>query len=95
MANLAESQPDREKSKNVVGVARAFDAEGKPSKAAEGWARGCGITVDRAERSEDRQRRMAAVSRPHGAKVPALVPVWPATSLAKTTDPETDALGRV
>ncbi|XPE54420.1 glycine--tRNA ligase subunit beta [Shigella flexneri] len=29
-------------------IAQAFDAEGKPTKAAEGWARGCGITVDQA-----------------------------------------------
>lgn len=28
----------------------AFDAEGKPTKAAEGWAKGCGITVEQAER---------------------------------------------
>ena len=31
-------------------MSAAFDAEGKPTKAAEGWARGCGITVDQAER---------------------------------------------
>ena len=31
-------------------VSAAFDAESKPTKAAEGWARGCGITVDQAER---------------------------------------------
>ncbi|AIN47060.1 glycine--tRNA ligase subunit beta [Candidatus Palibaumannia cicadellinicola] len=31
-------------------VAQAFDAEGKPTKAAIGWARYCGITVNQAER---------------------------------------------
>ena len=31
-------------------MSAAFDAEGKPTKAAEGWARGCGITVEQAER---------------------------------------------
>ena len=31
-------------------MSAAFDAEGKPTKAAEGWARGCGITVQQAER---------------------------------------------
>ena len=31
-------------------MAQAFDAEGKPTKAAEGWARGNGITVEQAER---------------------------------------------
>lgn len=46
VANLAEAQPDREIEKRGPAIAQAFDAEGKPSKAAEGWARGCGITVD-------------------------------------------------
>ena len=46
----AASQPDREVEKRGPAIAQAFDAEGKPSKAAEGWARGCGITVDQAER---------------------------------------------
>ena len=50
VANLAASQPDREVEKRGPAIAQAFDAEGKPSKAAEGWARGCGITVDQAER---------------------------------------------
>lgn len=31
-------------------IAQAFDDEGKPTKAAEGWARGCGITIDQADR---------------------------------------------
>ncbi|TOE82927.1 glycine--tRNA ligase subunit beta, partial [Vibrio parahaemolyticus] len=31
-------------------VSAAFDAEGNPTKAAQGWARGCGITVDQADR---------------------------------------------
>ncbi len=47
---LAATQPDRELEKRGPAIAQAFDAEGKPSKAAEGWARGCGITVDQAER---------------------------------------------
>ena len=46
VANLAAAQPDREVEKRGPAVSAAFDAEGKPSKAAEGWARGCGITVD-------------------------------------------------
>lgn len=50
VAALHESQPDREIEKRGPAIAQAFDAEGKPTKAAEGWARGCGITVDQAER---------------------------------------------
>ncbi|ENM5762633.1 glycine--tRNA ligase subunit beta [Vibrio mimicus] len=50
VANLAESQPDRVVEKRGPAVNVAFDADGKPTKAAEGWARGNGITVEQAER---------------------------------------------
>ena len=48
--NLVTQQPSKEIEKRGPAVSAAFDAEGKPTKAAEGWARGCGITVDQAER---------------------------------------------
>ena len=48
--NLATRQPSKEIEKRGPAVSAAFDAEGKPTKAAEGWARGCGITVEQAER---------------------------------------------
>ena len=48
--NLATQQLSKEIEKRGPAVSAAFDAEGKPTKAAEGWARGCGITVDQAER---------------------------------------------
>ncbi len=48
--NLATQQPSKEIEKRGPAVSSAFDAEGKPTKAAEGWARGCGITVEQAER---------------------------------------------
>ena len=41
--NLATQQPSKEIEKRGPAVSAAFDAE-------EGWARGCGITVDQAER---------------------------------------------
>ncbi|TNH06013.1 glycine--tRNA ligase subunit beta [Testudinibacter sp. TR-2022] len=47
---LATEQPSKQIEKRGPAVAAAFDAEGKPTKAAEGWARGCGITVEQAER---------------------------------------------
>ncbi|STY59879.1 Glycine--tRNA ligase beta subunit [Mannheimia haemolytica] len=43
-------QPSKEVEKRGPAVSAAFDAEGKPTKAAEGWAKGCGITVEQAER---------------------------------------------
>ncbi|KEZ23565.1 Glycine--tRNA ligase beta subunit [Glaesserella parasuis] len=47
---LATSQPSKEVEKRGPAVSAAFDAEGKPTKAAEGWAKGCGITVEQADR---------------------------------------------
>ncbi|MCW3173071.1 glycine--tRNA ligase subunit beta [Shewanella subflava] len=47
---LALSQADKVVEKRGPAVSSAFDAEGNPTKAAQGWARGNGITVDQAER---------------------------------------------
>ncbi|MCI5763668.1 MAG: glycine--tRNA ligase subunit beta, partial [Actinobacillus porcinus] len=47
---LATAQPSKEVEKRGPAVSAAFDADGKPTKAAEGWAKGCGITVEQAER---------------------------------------------
>ncbi len=47
---LAEHQADKIVEKRGPAVSAAFDAEGNATKAAQGWARGCGITVDQAER---------------------------------------------
>ena len=47
---LATAQPSKEVEKRGPAVSAAFDAEGKPTKAAEGWAKGCGISVEQAER---------------------------------------------
>ena len=42
---LADSQPDREVEKRGPALAAAFK-DGQPTKAAEGFARSCGVTVD-------------------------------------------------
>ncbi|AFU19804.1 glycine--tRNA ligase subunit beta [Actinobacillus suis] len=47
---LATAQPSKEIEKRGPAVSAAFDANGNPTKAAEGWARGCGISVEQAER---------------------------------------------
>lgn len=47
---LAEGQADKVVEKRGPAVAVAFDADGNPTKAAQGWARGNGITVDQADR---------------------------------------------
>ena len=48
--NLNDTQPDSQIVKRGPAVSAAFDANGNPTKAAEGWARGCGIDVSQAER---------------------------------------------
>ncbi|WP_377895487.1 glycine--tRNA ligase subunit beta [Alteromonas sp. R78001] len=47
---LAESQADKTVEKRGPAVSAAFDADGTPTKAAQGWARGNGISVEDAER---------------------------------------------
>ncbi|MFU8784626.1 glycine--tRNA ligase subunit beta [Aliidiomarina sp.] len=48
--NLETAQQDEVVEKRGPAVAAAFDAEGNPTKAAQGWARGMGIEVAQAER---------------------------------------------
>ncbi|WP_151172233.1 glycine--tRNA ligase subunit beta [Pseudoalteromonas ruthenica] len=47
---LDEKQQDKVVEKRGPAVKAAFDADGNPTKAALGWARGCGIEVSDAER---------------------------------------------
>ncbi len=47
---LADRQADKVVEKRGPAVAVAFDADGQPTKAAQGWARGNGITVEQADR---------------------------------------------
>ncbi|VEJ10044.1 glycyl-tRNA synthetase subunit beta [Actinobacillus delphinicola] len=46
---LATEQPSKTVEKRGPAVSAAFDADGNPTKAAQGWARGCGIEVSQAE----------------------------------------------
>ncbi|OOY39446.1 glycine--tRNA ligase subunit beta [Solemya velum gill symbiont] len=48
--DVATRQADREIEKRGPAVAAAFDADGNPTKAAEGFARSCGTSVDQLER---------------------------------------------
>ncbi|KLN65249.1 glycine--tRNA ligase subunit beta [Vibrio sp. VPAP30] len=47
---LAEGQADKVVEKRGPAVSVAFDADGSATKAAQGWARGNGITVEQADR---------------------------------------------
>lgn len=89
VVGLNDSQPDREVEKRGPAVSQAFDAEGKPSKAAEGWARGCGITVDQAERlATDKGEWLLYRANVKGQPVQALLSDLVAQSLAKLPIPK-------
>ncbi|VTO25287.1 glycyl-tRNA synthetase subunit beta [Klebsiella pneumoniae] len=94
VANLAAAQADREVEKRGPAIAQAFDAEGKPSKAAEGWARGCGITVDQAERlTTDKGEWLLYRAHVKGESTEALLAEHDCQLAGEATDPETDAAG--
>ncbi len=89
ITKLAATQPDREVEKRGPAIAAAFDAEGRPSKAAEGWARGCGITVDQSERlSTDKGEWLLYRARVKGESVQTLLPNIITSSLAKLPIPK-------
>ena len=52
VAALATEQQDKVVEKRGPATKAAFDADGNPTKAAMGWARGCGIEVSEAETLE-------------------------------------------
>ncbi|MBG6249327.1 MULTISPECIES: glycine--tRNA ligase subunit beta [Symbiopectobacterium] len=89
VAQLSAAQPDREVEKRGPAIAQAYDAEGKPTKAAEGWARGCGITVDQAERlTTDKGERLLYRALVKGGSAQGLLADMVANALAKLSIPK-------
>ena len=87
--NLVTQQPSKEIEKRGPAVSAAFDAEGKPTKAAEGWARGCGITVDQAERiSTDKGEWLVHRAKIEGQPTKNLLNYIVANALAKLPIPK-------
>ena len=52
VAEVPFNQPDRDVERRGPALDAAFDADGKPTRAAEGFARSCGVGVDQLERLE-------------------------------------------
>lgn len=87
--NLNDTQPDTEIVKRGPAVAQAFDADGKPTKAAEGWARGCGITVEQAQRiATDKGEWLSYTLKQKGKPVVELLSAMVETALAKLPIPK-------
>jgi len=50
--DLPEAQPDRKVERRGPNVEAAFDVDGNPTKAVQGFARSCGVEVDQLEQQE-------------------------------------------
>ncbi len=72
---LPETQAPRETAQRGPAAAAAFDAEGRPTKAAQGFARARGVTVEELEvREENGREHVFAVSRAEGRPTEELLP---------------------
>ncbi|MFQ3175188.1 MAG: glycyl-tRNA synthetase beta chain [Psychromonas sp.] len=84
ITNLSDSQADKIVEKRGPAVNVAFDAEGQATKAAQGWARSNGISVEQAERLiTDKGEWLLFKSEVKGLSVAQLIPEIAASALAK------------
>jgi glycyl-tRNA synthetase beta chain len=68
-------QPDRDMERRGPALQAAFDANGNPSKAAEGFARSCGTTVDKLDRLKtDKGEWLVYRERQKGEAAASLIP---------------------
>ena len=86
---LAEQQPEQVIEKLGPNVANAYGDDGKPTKAAEGFARGCGIEFDQLERTQtDKGERLVFRSRQPGRSTHDLLPQIVVEALDKLPIPK-------
>ncbi|MCX2830821.1 glycine--tRNA ligase subunit beta [Microbulbifer thermotolerans] len=89
VSELAEKQRDKQIQKLGPAVVAAFDKEGKPSKAAEGFARSNGVSVEQLSRIDtDKGERLAFVSEQKGADTATLLGDIVNQALAKLPIPK-------
>jgi len=82
--NVLISQPDLMEDRLGPAVSVAFDAQGHPTKAAEGFARSCGVTIGQLERrATDKGERLAYTLKLTGKTASELLPEIVSQSLAK------------
>jgi len=81
---LAAAQADKVVEKRGPAISAAFDTAGQPTKAAQGWAAGCGITVEQAERLEtDKGAWLLCRQQQQGQNTQALLPEVVSLALSK------------
>lgn len=75
VSDLAAQQADREIIKLGPNIKAAYDADGQPSKAASGFARGCGVDFDAlSTQHTDKGERLAFISIEPGQSIAQLLP---------------------
>ena len=81
---LRVKQPDRNEERLGPAVSAAFDAEGRPTKAAEGFANSCGVPVAKLERRQtEKGERLACVLNIKGEAAADILPDLLREALAK------------
>ena len=86
---VPEAQADRDVEKKGPSLKAAYDADGKPTKAVEGFARSCGISVDKLEQVEtDKGVWLVFRAKEKGQPIAELIPKIVSQSLAKLPIPK-------
>ncbi len=89
VSSLDAKQADRLSEKFGPAVKAAFDAEGNPTRAAEGFAKSCGVTVADLDRSEkDGVEKLTYSSKVLGKSTNELLPAIVDAALAKLPIPK-------
>ncbi len=86
---VPDAQPDRNIERKGPNLKAAYDADGKPTKAVEGFARSCGVSVDDLEQQQtDKGTWLVFRTTEKGQAVSALVPGIVDQTLARLPIPK-------
>ncbi len=89
ISDVDSAQQDKQVEKRGPSVQAAFDADGNPTKAALGWARGNGITIEQAQRiTTDKGEWLLHIANVRGKSVVELVPELTQAALARLPIPK-------
>lgn len=82
--NLEVTQEDKQQQRRGPALVAAFDDEGKPTRATEGFAKSCGVSVDQLEKLEtDKGAWLAYNAVVKGKETSELIPAIIETALAR------------
>ncbi len=89
ISELDTSQPERQLERKGPALAAAFDDQGKPTKAAEGFARSCGVAVEHLQHLEtEKERRLVFRTTEVGQSTTSLIPEIVTQALSRLPIPK-------